>query len=102
MSVGDKEMLSHPDQRSVAATIVIVGAPILFLTGTALFRRTLERRWSRAQLVGLVGLAVLAGMAFFLPFFDALRLSIAAAVLLVGVAAGETVERVRRGRKAGG
>ncbi len=102
MSVGDKEMLSHPDQRSVSATIVIVGAPMLFLAGTALFRRTLERRWSRAQLIGLVGLVALAGVAFFLPFFDALRLSIAAAVLLVGVAAGETVERIRRGRRAGG
>ncbi|PTT17824.1 hypothetical protein DBR36_10060 [Microbacterium sp. HMWF026] len=102
MSVGDKEMLSHPDQRSIAATIVVVGAPILFLGGTALFRRTLENRWSRAQLLGLVAFVVLAGLAFVLPFFDALRLSIAAAILLVGVAAGETVERVRRGRRAGG
>ena len=102
MSVGDKEMLSHPDQRSAAATIVIAGAPILFLAGTVLFRRTLERRWARAQLIGLVALTVLTGVAFFLPFFDALMLSIAAAVLLVGVAAGETVERVRRGRRAGG
>lgn len=102
MSVGDKEMLSHPDQRSAAATIVIAGAPILFLAGTVLFRRTLERRWARAQLIGLVALTVLTGVAFFLPFFDALRLSVAAAVLLVAVAAGETVERVRRGRRAGG
>lgn len=102
MSVGDKEMLSHPDQRSLAATIVVVGAPILFLGGTALFRRTLENRWSRAQLLGLVAFVGLAGLAVVLPFFDALRLSIAAAILLVGVAAGETVERVRRGRRAGG
>lgn len=102
MSVGDKEMLSHPDQRSAAATIVIVGAPLLFLAGTALFRRTLEGRWSRAQLFGLVGLAVLAGLAVSVPLFDALALSTTAALLLVGVAAGETIERVRRGRRAGG
>ncbi|MFJ4038365.1 low temperature requirement protein A [Microbacterium sp. NPDC090007] len=102
MSVGDKEVLSHPDERSVAATIIIVGAPLLFLAGTALFRRTLEGRWSRAQVLGLVALAVLAGAASVLPFLDALGLSIATAILLVGVAAGETVERVRRGRRAGG
>ena len=102
LSVGDKEMLSHPDQRSAAATIVIVGGPLLFLAGTVLFRRTLERRWPRAQLFGLVGLAVLAGMALLLPVLDALGLSIAAAILLAGVAAAETVERVRRGRRAGG
>lgn len=102
MSVGDKEMLSHPDQRGLAATIVVVGAPILFLTGTVLFRRVLERRWSRAQLLGLVALALLAGVAVAVPFFDALRLSITTAIVLVGVAAGETVERVRRGRRAGG
>ncbi len=102
MSVGDKEMLSHPDQRSLAATIVIVGAPMLFLGGTALFRRTLGDRWSRAQLLGLLAFVVLAVLALVLPFLDALRLSIAAAVLLVAVAGGETVERVRRGRRAGG
>jgi low temperature requirement protein LtrA len=102
LSVGDKEMLSHPDQRSVAATIVIVGGPLLFLAGAALFRRTLEGRWPRAQLLGLIGLAALSGMALFLPVFNALGLSIAAAILLAGVAAAETIERVRRGRRAGG
>ncbi len=102
MSVGDKEMLSQPDQRSAAATIVIVGGPLLFLAGTALFRRTLEGRWPRAQLLGLVCLAALAGMALFLPVLNALGLSIAAAILLAGVAAAETIGRVRRGRRAGG
>ncbi|WP_439591714.1 low temperature requirement protein A [Microbacterium sp.] len=102
MSVGDKEMLSLPDQRGLAATIVIVGAPTLFLIGTVIFRRVLEGRWSRAQLIGLGALALLAGAASALAFFDALSLSITAAIVLVGVAAGETVERVRRGRRAGG
>lgn len=102
MSVGDKQMLTHPDQRGLATTIVIVGAPVLFLTGTVAFRRVLESRWSRPQLLGLLALAVLAGAASVVPVFDALRLSIACAMLLVGVAAGETVERVRRGRRAGG
>ncbi|WP_322411393.1 low temperature requirement protein A [Microbacterium invictum] len=102
MSVGDKEMLARPDQRGLASTIVILGAPILFLTGTVLFRRVLERRWSRAQLIGLIALAVLGGATLAVPFLDALTASITAAGILVGVAAGETIERVRRGRRAGG
>lgn len=102
MSVGDKEMLALPDQRSLAATVVVVGAPFLFLTGTVLFRRLLEGRWARAQLVGLVVLALLAGAGFAGFLVDALPLSITTAIVLVGVAAGESVERLRRGRRSGG
>lgn len=102
MSVGDKESLSLPDQRGLAATLVVVGAPILFLTGTILFRRVLEGRWPRPQLIGLGALLLLASAAFAVPFFDALRLSITSAILLVGIAAAESVDRVRRGRRAGG
>ncbi|WP_341955174.1 low temperature requirement protein A [Microbacterium sp. LWH13-1.2] len=102
MSVGDKETLALPDQRSLAVTVVVVGAPILFLTGTALFRRVLEGRWVRAQLVGLVALVLLAGVGFVGFVINALTLSITAALVLVGVAAGETVERLRRGRRSGG
>lgn len=102
MSVGDKEMLALPDQRGLAATVVVVGAPILFLAGTALFRRVLEGRWVRAQLIGLVALVLLVGVGFAGVFVNALTLSITTAVVLVGVAAGETVERLRRGRRSGG
>lgn len=102
MSVGDKEMLSAPGQRGLAATIVVVGAPILFLTGTVLFRRVLEARWSGPQLLGLGALVLLAGAVPAVPLADALRLSIAVAIILVAVAAAESVERVRRGRRAGG
>lgn len=102
MSVGDKETLTLPDQHGVAVTVVAVGAPILFLTGTALFRRVLEGRWVRAQLVGLVALVVLAGVGFAGFSVNALTLSITSAVILVGVAVGETVERLHRGRRAGG
>jgi low temperature requirement protein LtrA len=102
MSVGDKEMLALPDQRGLAAAVVVVGAPFLFLTGTVLFRRVLEGRWARAQLVGLVALALLAGVVVAGFTVDALTLSITTATVLVGVAAGETVERLRRGRRAGG
>jgi low temperature requirement protein LtrA len=102
MSVGDKETLAFPDQRGLAATVVVVGAPILFLTGTALFRRVLEGRWVRAQLIGLAALVVLAGVGFAGFTVNALTLSITSAVVLVGVAAGETVERLHLGRRSGG
>ncbi|WP_311244679.1 low temperature requirement protein A [Microbacterium sp. WCS2018Hpa-23] len=102
MSVGDKEMLALPDQYGLAATVVIVGAPILFLTGSVLFRFELEGRWARAQLVGLVALALLAAVGFAGFIANALTLSIASAIVLVGVAAGETVERLRLGRRSGG
>lgn len=102
LSVGDKEMLSHPDQRGLTVTVVVVGAPVLFLIGTVLFRRVLEGRWSRAQLIGLVAFALLAGAAVAFPVLDALALSITSATILVGVAAGETIERLRRGHRAGG
>ncbi len=99
MSVGDKEALGHPHAHSLAATIVTLGGPLLFLIGTVLFRRVLERRWAAAQVAGIAGILVLAALSGPL---DALAESVAVALLLVAVAAGETVGRVRRGRLAGG
>ena len=99
MSVGDKEALGHPHAHSLAATIVTLGGPLLFLIGTVLFRRVLERRWARAQVAGIAGILVLAALSGPL---DALAESVAVALLLVVVAAGETVGRLRRGRLAGG
>lgn len=99
LSVGDKEALGHPHAHSLAATVVVLGGPLLFLTGTVLFRRVLERRWATAQVVGVAGILVLALLS---PLLDVLGESVAVALLLAAVAAGETVGRVRRGRRAGG
>lgn len=99
ISVGDKDALAHPHDHDVAAAIAVIGGPMLFLAGTVLFRHLLERRWARAQLAGVLALALLATAASVL---DTLTLSIAAGLVLTGVAAGETVGRVRRGRRAGG
>lgn len=99
LSVGDKESLGKPHQYGLAVTVTVLGGPFLFLVGTVLFRRVLESRWARAQIAGVL---VLGGLAAVSGFFDALALSVAAALVLVGVAAGETVERVRRGRRSGG
>jgi low temperature requirement protein LtrA len=99
ISVGDKDALSHPHAHDPAAAIAVIGGPMLFLAGTVLFRHLLERRWARAQLAGLLALALLAVAAIVL---DTLTLSIGTAVVLAGVAAGETVGRLRRGRRSGG
>ena len=99
MSVGDKEALGHPHSHSLAATVVTLGGPLLFLLGTTLFRRVLERRWAGAHVLGVVGILVLAA---FSPLLDALGESVAVALLLVAVAIGETLGRLRRGRRSGG
>lgn len=99
LSVGDKEALGHPHAHSLAATIVTLGGPLLFLIGTTLFRRALEHRWAMAHVFGMLGILVLAALA---PLLDALGESVAVALLLVAVAVGETVTRVRRGRRSGG
>ena len=52
MSVGDKEALGHPHAHTLAATVVTLGGPLLFLVGTTLFRRVLEHRWAGAHCSG--------------------------------------------------
>ncbi len=99
MSVGDKEALGHPHAHSLAATIVTLGGPLLFLVGTVLFRRVLEHRWARAQAIGVVAILLLGAAS---PMLDALGESVAVALLLAAVAVGETISRVRRGRRSGG
>ncbi|SFS14713.1 Low temperature requirement protein LtrA [Microbacterium sp. cf046] len=99
LSVGDKEALGHPHAHSLAATVVTLGGPLLFLVGTVLFRRVLERRWATAHVIGVVGILLLAALT---PVLDALGESVAVTLLLVAVAIGETIGRVRLGRRSGG
>lgn len=98
-SVGDKEMLGHPHEHSPSAVITVLGGPLLFLAGTLLFRRLLERRWVTPQVIGLVAIV---GVAALSPLLDPLGLGAASAIVLAGVAAMETVDRVRRGKRSGG
>ncbi|MHC2997712.1 low temperature requirement protein A [Microbacterium sp. HJ5] len=102
LSVGDKEALSHPHEHGLAPALGVLGGPLLFLIGTTLFRWVLEKRWARSQVAGAIALAVLIGVAATLVPLDALTLSVLASALLALVAAGETLERVRRGRRSGG
>ena len=102
LSVGDKESLGHPHQHGLAPTLAVSGGPQLYLVGPVHLRWALESRWARAQLAGVVVLAVLATVAIAGAPLDALTLSVAAALILVAVAAGETIGRLRRGRRSGG
>ena len=102
LSVGDKEALAKPHDTGLAPTLAVLGGPLLFLVGTVLFRRVLEQRWARAQLAGIGVLTLLAAVALAGRALDVLTQSIAAALVLVGVAVGETIGRVRRGRRSGG
>lgn len=99
LGVGDKEILGHPHEQSVAAVVAVLGGPMLFLVGTVVFRRVLERRWMRAQLAGIVALAIVAA---FTPLLDPLSTASLAALVLVATATGETAERMRRRAPEGG
>lgn len=98
-SVADKEVLAHPHEMSVSAAISILGGPALFLVGTVLFRAALARRWMPTQLIGL---AALAAGALLAPVVTPLLLAAYSTLVLVAVAAAETIVRVREGRSGGG
>jgi low temperature requirement protein LtrA len=99
LGVGDKEILAHPHEQSVAAVVAVLGGPMLFLLGTVVFRRVLERRWMRAQLAGVGALVVVAAVT---PLLDPLSTASLAALVLLATAAGETIERMRRRAPEGG
>lgn len=99
VSVGDKEVLAHPDEQSVSAVVAVVGGPLLFLVGTFWFRRLLERRWIVPQAVGVLALVAVGCVS---PLLTSLGTSAAATLVLVGVAAMETVQRIHRRRRSGG
>jgi len=99
LGVGDKEVLGHPHEQSLPAVVTVLGGPLLFLVGTVLFRRVLERRWIRAQIAGIAGLVVLVVLT---PLLDPLSTGSLAALVLVATAAGESAERMARRAPEGG
>ncbi|GAB2844363.1 low temperature requirement protein A [Microbacterium insulae] len=101
LSVGDKEALSHPDAQGLTPTLVVLGGPVVFLVGTVIFRRVLGDGWQLSQLAGIGALLVIAITAL-AGSSDALTLAALAALVLAAVAVGETIARVRRGRRGGG
>jgi low temperature requirement protein LtrA len=98
-AVGDELVLAHPEGHMEAGMVAtLAGGPALYLIGTILFRRAVLGAWPLTHVAGVVVLGLLAlashGM-------SALGLSTAVMIVLVLVAAGETmVMRMRRGAAA--
>lgn len=97
--VADKTVIGEPGESSALAIATVLGGPVLFLVGVAVFRRV----------VGAPGLAVLlgaaAGVALLLPLAGAMpawTLSAAASVVLLIAAVVDTVLRRRRGEDSRG
>jgi low temperature requirement protein LtrA len=88
-AVSDEIMLKHPEgHHDLATTLVLTGGPALFLAGCLLFKWTTAGRPPLSHLVGLGLLAVLFLVA---PSLSAIMLGAAANLVLVAVAAWETV-----------
>lgn len=97
-AVGDELSLSHPHARcDMPAVLVLVGGPMLYLLGNALFKMTVNRtNFPLSHLVGLVLLIFLVAPAFLLSVFWLAALT--SAVLLL-VALWETISlRAVRGQ----
>jgi len=94
-SVADKEILKHPDAAVILPTaVMLVGGPVLYLTGLVLFRWVVARELLISHLAGVGALLVLFGLAFPL---SPLVLGAMTTAVLVCVAGWETILRVRTG-----
>ena len=92
-AVGDEIALKHPGGHTeLAAALVLLGGPALFLLGSLLFKLAVFGTWSPSRLTGL---ALLAALAPFALQFTPLGLSLAATGVLLVVSAWETVHIAR-------
>jgi low temperature requirement protein LtrA len=88
-AVGDEMSLSHPGGAvDFAMAAVLIGGPMLFLIGAQVFKRAAFGIWSPSRLSGI---AVLGALGFAVPMLTPVGLAACATVVLVGVAAWETV-----------
>ena len=94
-SVADKSVLEHPEAAmTLPVAVTLVGGPLFYLMGLLLFRWIVTRVVLVSHLVG-VGLLALAGAVA--PLLTPLGLGATTSVILIVVAAEETVARVRAG-----
>jgi low temperature requirement protein LtrA len=88
-AVGDELLLAHPEGHAdVRAIIGMVGGPLLFLTGTLLFKRIMRHLW---QLSHLAGIALLLALIPCAPWLSPLILSAATTAVMLIVAAWEAI-----------
>ncbi|WP_104198569.1 low temperature requirement protein A [Cryobacterium sp. Y29] len=94
-SVADKSLLEHPEgAMTLPVAVIIVGGPLCYLVGLLLFRWIVTRTLLVSHLVGL-GLLGLTGVAA--TVLTPLGLGAVTSVVLVTVAAWETIVRVHAG-----
>lgn len=87
-AVGDELSLSHPlEPMTFATAAVLIGGPLLFLTGAQVFKLAAFGTWSPSRLGGVAALAALGLVA---PWLTPLGLTAASTAVLVGVGAWET------------
>jgi low temperature requirement protein LtrA len=88
-AVADELVLTHPADHSDLKTVVsAIGGPLLFLLGTILFKHTIRGWLQLSHGVGIIGLAILA---WFAGELSPLMLSILTTVIMIIVAAWETI-----------
>lgn len=92
-AAADEVTIAHPSQEATAATTaLILGGPALYLLGNALFKWTLWHHVPRSRYVALGALAALIPLAI---VSSNLLLSIAATLVLIGLAASDVVAHWR-------
>lgn len=89
VAVGYELVIKHPTGHTDRAWIlVILGGPILFLAGRALFEHAVFARVSRSRLIGAL---VLAGTSPAMILLPALAAATTAALVLAGIATFDTL-----------
>ncbi|MCW2910519.1 MAG: hypothetical protein JWL68_5308 [Actinomycetia bacterium] len=89
VAAGDQLVLRRPGAvGSPAVSAMVLGGPALFLLGHAAFKAVV---WGRVSWTRIGGAAVLAALGGLAPFVSALVLSVCAAVVVLGVAATDSL-----------
>ena len=88
-AVGDELSLIHPTGPvDPAAAAVLIGGPLVFLIGGVLIRLAVFGRWALGRTAGVVALA---GLGVITPFMTPLMLAASSTLVLIAVAAWETL-----------
>jgi low temperature requirement protein LtrA len=95
VAAGDQLVLRRPGVvGDPAVSAMVLGGPALFLLGHAAFKAVV---WGRVSWTRIGGAAVLAALGGLAPFVSALVLGVCAAVVVVGVAATDSLAQRARG-----
>jgi low temperature requirement protein LtrA len=94
VAAGDDLVIEHPDQKiGIATALLLIAGPAIYLAGNALYKLVVYRRVPLSHLIGFALLAILVPFAF---ATDLLMVGGLTTVILIVVAAWESISR-RRG-----